>query len=162
MLRSGRRLIGVRTRPEKGNKKYAIKGSKNGLFIPNNLKSTGVVFVCEGESDTAALLTCGIPAVGRPSCHCGGRLLAELLKENEVVVCVDRDGVGRKGAKQLHQYLKPHVSDVIMLEPPEKYKDMREWLHGEGKKEVYDTAERLSQKTWRRNIHSGSDAGRDD
>lgn len=156
MMRGGNRLIGVRTRPKNG-KKFAIKGSKNGLFIPNNLPDKGVVFVCEGESDTAALLTCNLPAVGRPSCNSGERLLAELLKEYEVVVCVDRDGVGRKGAKQLHEYLRCHVSDVTMLEPPDKYKDMRDWLHGEGQDKVYAAAERVSQETWRRDIYPSSD-----
>jgi len=161
MLRAGKRLLGVRTRP-KGGKKFAIKGSKNGLFIPNNLPASGVVFVCEGESDTAALLTCNLPAVGRPSCNSGGRLLAELLTEHEVVVCMDRDGVGRKGANQLHNYLKPYVSDVTMLEPPDKYKDMREWLHGEGQEKIYAAAEQLSQRTWRRNIYPCCNASSDD
>ena len=53
---------------------------------------------------------------------------------------MDRDGVGRKGALSLVDYLKCHIQDVRILEPPEKYNDMREWLHGEGKKQVYSTA----------------------
>ena len=146
MLRQGSRLIGIRTRPTNG-KKFAIKGSKNGLFIPNNLTDEGVVYVCEGESDTAALLTCGLHAVGSPSCNSGDRLIAELLRDRLVVVCMDRDGVGIRGAKQLAKYLKCHAKDVRMLEPPEKYKDMRDWLHGEGQKEVYLTAKRVFGET---------------
>ena len=142
MLRKRSRLIGVRVRPRNG-KKFAIKGSKNGLFVPNNLPTEGVVYVCEGESDTAAMLTCGLPAVGRPSCNSGDRLLAELLKTNLAVICMDRDGVGRKGALSLEQFLKCHIQDVKMLEPPDKYKDMRDWLHGVGKEEVYATSKQL-------------------
>ena len=148
MLRNHGRLIGIRVRP-RGGKKFAIKGSRNGLFIPNNLTGEGVVYVCEGESDTAALLTCGLPAVGRPSCNSGERLLAELLRNRDVGVCMDRDGAGRRGAKQLVEYLRCHASDVMMLEPPDKYNDMRDWLHGEGKQEVYTTAMRIHEGSCR-------------
>ena len=142
MLRQRNRLIGIRVRPQNGSK-FAIKGSKNGLFVPNNLPNEGVVYVCEGESDTAAMLTCGLNAVGRPSCHGGDRLLADLLKENKAVICMDRDGVGRKGANSLCDYLKCHIQDVRMIEPPDRYKDMRDWLHGEGKEKVYITAKQV-------------------
>jgi len=147
MLRGGKRLIGIRTRPKNG-KKFAIKGSKNGLFIPNNMPSKGVVYVCEGESDTAALLSAGLIAIGRPSCNSGDRLLGELLGNHEVVVCADRDGVGRKGAESLAEYLKIHASGVTMMLPPDKYKDMRDWFNGEGKEEVYNTAKRVSEEAW--------------
>ena len=150
-------LIGIRLRPLNG-KKFAVRGSKNGLFIPNNLPDKGVVFVCEGESDTAALLTCGLNAVGRPSCNSGDRIVGELLANHEVVVCADRDGVGRKGAEQVVDYLKIHASGVTMMLPPNQYKDMRDWLHGEGKEEVYTAAERVSQEAWGRAVHSGGDA----
>jgi hypothetical protein len=142
MLRKRDRLIGIRVRPRNG-KKFAIKGSRNGLFVPNNLPDKGVVYICEGESDTAAMLTCGLNAVGRPSCNSGDRLLAELLVNHEAVICMDRDGVGRKGALSLLDYLKCHLGDVRLLEPPDKYKDMRDWLHGEGKEQVYDAAIRV-------------------
>ena len=158
MQRNGSRLIGVRVRPRNG-KKFAIKGSKNGLFIPNNLPDKGVVYVCEGESDTAAMLSCGLCAVGKSSCNSGDRLVGELLKNHEVVVCADRDGVGRKGAESLVNYLKIHASGVTMMLPPIKYKDMREWLHGEGKEEVYTTSKRISEEAWGREVHSGGDAG---
>jgi 5S rRNA maturation endonuclease (ribonuclease M5) len=159
MLRTGSRLLGIRTRPRNG-KKFAIKGSKNGLFIPNNLPSGGVVYVCEGESDTAALLSCGLYAVGRPSCNSGDRLVRELLEKYNVVVCADRDGVGRKGAETLAEYLNIHCTGVTMMLPPDKYKDMREWFNGEGKEEVYTTAIRVSENAWGREVHSCGDAGR--
>jgi len=157
MMRTGGRLIGIRIRPQTG-KKFAIKGSKNGLFIPNNLPSEGVVYVCEGESDTAAMLTCGLNAVGRPSCNSGDRLLKELLENNEVIVCADRDGVGRRGAESLVQYLNLHVLGATMMLPPDKYKDMRDWLHGEGKEKVYTASKRVSEEAWGRGVHTGSDA----
>lgn len=141
-----RRLIGIKVRTRQG-KKFCIKGSKQGLFIPNNFPESGVVYVCEGESDTASLLTCGLRAVGRPSATGGVKLLGELLKNRQVVVCMDRDGIGRKGANSLADYLKCHAQDVRLLEPPEKYKDMREWLNGEGKEQVYTTAKRVYEES---------------
>ena len=78
--------------------------------------------------------------MGRPSCNSGERLLAELLDNHKAVICMDRDGVGRKGAISLSNYLKCHIQDVKLLEPPDKYKDMRDWLHGEGKEQVYSTS----------------------
>ena len=147
MLRQGRRLIGVRLRPRNG-KKFAVKGSKNGLFVPNNLPDTGVVYVCEGESDTAAMLTCGLPAIGRPSCNSGDRLVLELCKNRPVVVCSDRDGVGRKGAKGLVDLIRVNSGDVTMMTPPERYKDIREWLHGEGKEKVHSASQRVFEEAW--------------
>ena len=134
-----RRLLGIKIRTKQG-KKFCVKGSKQGLFIPNNFPKSGVVYVCEGESDTASLLTCGLRAVGRPTATGGVKLLGELLKNHHVVVCMDRDGVGRKGANSLADYLRCHSEDVRMLEPPDKYKDMRDWLNGEGQEQVYSTA----------------------
>tara|TARA_R100000458_G_scaffold59180_1_gene69004 strand:- start:130 stop:942 length:813 start_codon:yes stop_codon:yes gene_type:complete len=145
MLRKGNRLIGVRTRPKNG-KKYALRGSKNGLFIPNNLDVTKEVLVCEGESDTSAILSCGLNAVGRPSCNSGGRLLVELLKDSDVIICSDRDGAGRRGSGELCKYLSLYCKSVKIMEPPFRYNDMREWYRGEGKEEIRNTAFRLLGK----------------
>lgn len=157
MLRIGRRLLGVRIRCRNG-KKFAVKGSKNGLFIPNNMPDEGVVYVCEGESDTAALLSCDLPCVGRSCCQGGERLMGELLENRNVVVCADRDGPGREGAGLLSDYLKTRCSGVTMMSPPIKYNDIREWLNGEGKEEVHTTAKRISENAWGRSVHTGSDA----
>ena len=131
MLRAGKRLLGIRVR-KRGGRKFSIKGSRNALFIPNSLNGTGLVYVCEGESDAAAMLSHGFQAIGRPSCNSGGRLIVELLKERTVVVCSDRDGVGRNGANQLVQLLDRHCPGAGVLEPPEPYNDMRDWIHEGG------------------------------
>jgi hypothetical protein len=158
MLRTGKRLIGVRIRCRSG-KRFAVKGSKNGLFIPNNFPDDGVVYVCEGESDTAAMISSSLPCVGRASCHGGERLMGELLDNRNVVICADRDGPGREGASSLANYLKTRCTGVTMMSPPIKYNDIREWLNGEGKEEVYTTAKRISENAWGQEVHSGSDAG---
>src|SRR6185295_4140079 len=66
-MRNGdRNVIGIRLRNDAGHK-WAVKGSKQGLFSPSYPASqTG--FICEGPTDTAAALSIGLWAIGRPSC----------------------------------------------------------------------------------------------
>ena len=155
MMRAGKRLLGVRLRLE-GGKKFSIKGSKNALFIPNSLTDSGVVLICEGESDTAAALGAGFQAVGRPSCNSGQRLLVDLLRDRTCVVCIDSDGPGRAGGYQLLRYLDDHVPRVDILEPPPRYKDVRDWINGEeGKEEIRTAVERIHGQPRRAVSNSG-------
>ena len=155
MLRSGKRLLGVRVRPVDG-KKFAVKGSKNALFIPNSLPEQGLVHICEGESDTAAMLTAGLAAVGRPSCNSGGRLLIELLEGRPVMVCIDGDGAGRAGGYRLAKQLSEHTPTALIMEPPPKYNDIREWLNGEGPESIQDNSKRLFEEMGRRPVGAGN------
>ena len=63
-------ILGIRLRSESG-QKWAVTGSRQGIFLPiSRLEST--VWICEGPTDTAAALTLGLSALGRPSCpKCG-------------------------------------------------------------------------------------------
>ena len=146
MLRAGKRLLGVRVRPQAGSK-FAIKGSKNALFIPNCLGDTGPIFICEGESDSAAMIDAGLQVIGRPSCNSGSRLIVELLESfggtRPVVVCIDSDGPGRSGGYTLARQVADHSPRTLVMEPPYRYKDMRDWHIGEGSEEVRVAAERL-------------------
>ena len=143
MQRWQNRLVGIRLRPRTSNKKFTAKGSKNGLFIPNNLNIDEPVFITEGESDTAALLSCGLNTVGRVGCTGGSRLLANMLDKKKVVICLDRDGAGYKGGYQLSKYLSFYCKDIKIMTTPLKYNDMREWYRAEGQDNIRTTAERL-------------------
>jgi 5S rRNA maturation endonuclease (ribonuclease M5) len=60
-----------------------------------------MVLICEGPSDTAALLDLGFSAVGRPSCNGGRKLLVELVqqrKPSSIVIVSDNDSPGQRGA----------------------------------------------------------------
>ena len=57
--------VGIRLRNDKG-EKWAVKGSKQGLFYSDE-KPPNQIVVCEGPTDTAAAISCGFFAVGRPS-----------------------------------------------------------------------------------------------
>jgi hypothetical protein len=70
-------VTGVRLRNEKG-EKWAVRGGKNGVFLPK-YKAARQAYICEGPTDTAALLSIGLFAIGRPSCNEGAAILSELL-----------------------------------------------------------------------------------
>lgn len=83
------------------------------------------IYVCEGASDTAALLGLGLDAVGVPMAgHCGEEL-SRLLKGRHAVIVADADVRGRSGAGKLAAILGHSCASVRVIEPPEGAKDAR-------------------------------------
>jgi len=133
-------IIGIRLRTSDG-RKYAVSGSQNGLFIPTEVCawSEQTLYICEGESDTAAALTLGLDAIGRPSCTGSEKHIKEFLRQRrrDVVIVSDNDGLktrpdgtqwrpGIEGARHLAQAIRPICSSVKIITPPEK--DLRAWV----------------------------------
>ena len=129
------RIVGIRLRLPSG-RKLAVKGSREGLFIPEGIEPGGRLLVCEGPTDCAALLDLGFPAVGRPSCSGGVKHLCELVKRlqpQEVVIVGDGDAPGQRGAENLASVLVAYVSGgVRVITPPAPHKDARAWLRAGG------------------------------
>lgn len=121
-------IIGVRLRNIHG-RKWAVAGSRAGLFIPAALTGKDPLLICEGPTDTAALLTLGFDALGRPSCTGGTDYLIAGLRRRRraVVVVADRDGPGWQGAQQLAQQIARVTSSLKVLTPVGA-KDAREWV----------------------------------
>ena len=131
MFRQGKRVIGLRFQCLLG-KKWALKGSKMGLFIPVDVGYADgrPLYVCEGASDTAALLDLGLTAIGRPSCLTGTRLIKEFSEGyKKIVIFADNDEVGIDGAKKLLSVLRAPGVDVRAISAPNA-KDAREWISG--------------------------------
>lgn len=129
------RVIGVRLRSEEG-RKWAVRGSKAGLFISIVDKSTGPLVVCEGPTDTAAATTLGFHAVGRPSCLGNESDVAEYAKINkirDVVICADRDTPGQRGAAKLAGALGDFRIWIVTLPFA---KDVREFVRSGGKADI--------------------------
>lgn len=61
-------VVGIRLRAMDG-RKWAVTGSRQGLFIPAIEYAEARLFICEGPTDTAAALSIGLDAIGRPSCR---------------------------------------------------------------------------------------------
>lgn len=119
---------GIRLRTSLG-RKFAVTGSKEGLFIPAGLGGGDPLLICEGPTDTAAALTIRFDAIGRPSGGSGLRLVVEYVKRHRpatTVVVADTDRTGLRGASSLASVLACYCRDVRVIEPWAK--DLRAWL----------------------------------
>lgn len=128
MFDAGGAVIGIKRRLADGQKR-SIAGGLEGLFIATGIADGSMLLICEGCSDTAAMLDLGFNAVGRPSCVVGGRMIAQYVQDHrhhQVVVVGDDDDPGRRGAADLADRLC-HVAETrIVL--PQGAKDAREWV----------------------------------
>jgi hypothetical protein len=129
-------ICGIRLRSDE--RKWAVTGSKAGLFVPLTTISIGIdAMVCEGPTDTAAALTLGYFAVGRPSCMGGVDLVRDTMSRlgvRRLIIMSDNDEAklkpdgsrwypGQEGARQLaNEVGMPH----IVIQPGAK--DIRAWL----------------------------------
>jgi len=135
------RVVGVRLRLSSG-RKLAVKGGREGLFLPEGLSPGRRLLVCEGPTDCASLLDLGFPAVGRPSCSGGVRHLVEMVTQRvpeEVVVVADNDQPDRRarrpgqdGAERLASELLAYCPAVKVIAPPPGVKDARAWVQAGG------------------------------
>lgn len=127
MLNAAGIVTGIRRRFPDG-RKLSVRGGHEGLFVPSDLPAAGLLLVCEGPTDTAAMLTLGFPAVGRPSCRGGAELVGELARGRPVVIVADGDEPGRLGAEALAVVLARLCPMVRVIRPPDGVKDARQWL----------------------------------
>ena len=121
--------------------KAMVTGSRLGLFYdPASWpRGSGPILLVEGASDTAAALTMGLAAVGRPSNRGGIDHLAQLLRDvpadRPIVVVGERDQKpdgnwpGRDGAvSTATQLAKALHRAILWAMPPDLAKDTREFL----------------------------------
>jgi 5S rRNA maturation endonuclease (ribonuclease M5) len=134
---------GIRLRRLDGSK-WAVRGSRQGLFIAHHFPIGNTLVVCEGPTDTAAMLMLGFDAVGRPSCSGGMALIVDLVHRHhfeDVVIMPDSDAPGQRGARYLAARLVGYVpGGVRIVTPP--LKDAREWVRsGANRLDVLDAIE---------------------
>jgi DNA primase len=129
MQNAAGQTVGIRLRLPTG-RKLAVKGSRQGLFLPEGIEPGGRLFVAEGPTDAAALLDLAFRAVGRPSCSGGVWHVVGLVKRlgpEEVVIVADGDPPGQSGANRLASSLAAYVPAVRVITPPPGVKDARAW-----------------------------------
>jgi phage/plasmid primase-like uncharacterized protein len=116
-------IVGLRLRSPNGGK-FAVTGSRQGLFYTVDSVRDTTVYIVEGPTDTAAALTIGLCAVvGRPSCSgCLDATLALItrFRFRRVVIVADNDAPGWRGAETLQAALR--VPSMIVVPPA---KDLR-------------------------------------
>ena len=135
MVNAAGAVVGIRRRLP-GGRKLSVKGGNEGVFVPAGLGDDGPLLICEGPTDTAALLDMGFNrVVGRPSCTGGVGLVVELVKRWQppgAVIVADGDQPGRRGAMALASVLVLYVSAIRIIQPPTGIKDARAWLRAGG------------------------------
>lgn len=136
-------------------KKMAVKGSRNGIFIPSTYDcvepdfmtdaSPLLLLMPEGVSDSCACYDLGFRAVGRPSNVGGVEYIVELLENDpprmrqDVVVVGENDPVkwsadgipycpGREGCLRLADAIHKYCATIKIVRPPDSVKDIRQWL----------------------------------
>lgn len=145
MRDSAGQVIGVRLRCPRTARKWAVRGSRAGLFYDPGLSSIegpSRLWLAEGPTDTAALLSIGLAAVGVPSASGGRDLVAGLCRQvrpGEAVIVADADGPGREGAERLARDLMAVVPSVRVI-APEATKDARAWVVAGADRDAFDTA----------------------
>ena len=132
-----RNIVGILRRYPDGEKKV-FAGSRRGLYFPKNwLGIPGPIFVPEGVSDVAALLSHGLCAVGRPQCKGGIDELAKLFANTERAIVIlgendqkpDGSWPGRDGAQEVAGKLAGLLGhEVRWALPPAGAKDVRELI----------------------------------
>lgn len=127
MRSSAGRIVGIRRRFDDG-RKLSVKGGREGLFVPAPALLTDPLLICEGPTDTAAMLTLGLSAIGRPSCRGGVRECMALAPGHDLVIVADHDQPGDQGARFLALALTPYASGVRIIRPPDEIKDARAWV----------------------------------
>ena len=146
MLDGMGKMVGIRLRSYGGSDKWAVGGSRDGLFYDpelapreatyNGVRGTELVVV-EGATDCIAGYSLGLPCVGRSACATGAealRGLCERLRISRVTIVSDNDEYkfrpdgtpwrpGQEGAQALTRRLGRTYRIVT---PPKK--DLRDWL----------------------------------
>lgn len=98
-----RRIVGLALRHHDGSKAF-VAGGRRGLIVPVSFQPSraATVWIVEGASDTAAILSDGGVALGRPSCEPGRddtlyftELLRDLSVTARLLVVAERDFKGR-------------------------------------------------------------------
>lgn len=130
-------IVGMRLRTIAA-KKFAITGSNDGLVIPTEMSGDGPLMICEGPTDTAAMLDIGFDAIGRPSCNSGVRQILEYLRDTkrEPIIAANYDErktrpdgssffPGQDGAESLAAELFGSTKIIYPL----REKDFRAWIN---------------------------------
>jgi len=127
MWSAQRRVVGIRLRDPRTGRKFAVRGSREGVFLPDG-DPHELLLIVEGPTDAAAGLTLGFDVLGRPSCTGATCITAALTCNRNVVIVADADESGQRGAVALAHILVRVAVAVRVITPPAPHKDLRDWV----------------------------------
>jgi hypothetical protein len=136
-------MIGIRLRDDNG-KKFAVKGSKQGLFIPQSTPLP-TMFVTEGPTDCAALLSMDLYAIGKPAAMAHPDEIVKFIHRwriSKVIVIADNDRAGLAGAKKLVDVCPVPCCELVL-----PAKDARDFYRSGGTKQMIENL--LQNAVWR-------------
>jgi len=143
MFDGNEEFAGMRLRSDEG-EKWALRGSRQGVFIPDG-EPAGETLVVEGPTDAAAAVSLGFWAIGRPSCTGGVREIAALCRRRGVKrlsVMADNDGPGIAGARAFCGQVGLPARLVVL-----PAKDLREWVRNGATRQAVEAC--LAAHRWR-------------
>lgn len=122
-------VIGIRLRNSEG-RKWAVRGSRSGLFLPSLITGDGPLMLVEGPTDAAALIDLDFDVIGRPFCRGGTQYIQDFLRKGkrDVVIVSDNDGPGIDGAHALAESLAGYARSTKIIRPIGGNKDARAWV----------------------------------
>lgn len=129
MVNEIEQICGLRYRWPDGQKR-ARTGSKAGIFIPTTPAGT-VLWICEGPTDTAALISLGIWAIGLPAARQSidlAHAYVQQYRPQAVVAVSDAGQVGKASAAMIAQAVCKETQTTKILVPPDNAKDIRDWI----------------------------------
>ena len=132
MFDENNQIIGIKIRNLLG-EKWCLKKSKLGICKSRYFNPQLPAYICEGESDTAAMLSKGYNAIGRPGATSPLKIVLKLLKDcPEINIMADNDshGQGWNTARHFAKVLYENDSNRrIYLIIHNMYKDVRAWIN---------------------------------
>jgi hypothetical protein len=146
MRSGGGDIVGIRLRTNEG-EKIAVKGSRDGLFIPQ-ARPQRTAWIVEGPTDTAACLSIGVFGLGRPNCRgaiAHTQVSINRLRIERAVIVGEPDAPkwegdaspGMEGAKRLATELQIPVATMVL-----PAKDMRKFVQLGGTRKFLEGMER--------------------
>ncbi len=116
--------------------------------VGTSKRNPGMLFVCEGPTDTAAMLDLGFSAVGgrvAVALQVMRKRMSNSTVRSVVVIVADNDEPGVNGANRLAEDLRSVCKSLKVISPPARYKDVRSWkLAGATRERVISIVQRAA------------------
>lgn len=125
----------LRSLSEEGKWRWGMEGVRRVIYNLPDVLAAEKVYIAEGEKDVETLRSWGLTA----TCNPGGagkwkEEYSQFLKNKKVIVLQDDDEPGQKHAQAVVESVAPYATEVRIIPPFPKAKDVTEWAERGGSK----------------------------